>query len=474
MELTQSKKFNKNYAAKIVEVSSFDVHPNPKCERLKIAHVDGYSVAVSIDTQPGTYVYFPVECQISASYLYSNNLFRHAELNKDPEQTGFFEDNRRVRAIKLQKYPSEGLLMPLSSLYTWLKEVNPSDSSIIKVNIGSEFDSIDGEILCKKYVVKQTPRTTPGSRRLGKQPKGLDKLVENQFRFHYDTVLIKKTPWVIKPNSLISLTTKVHGTSGISSYVICKREVSKTNRVCQAITNFFLKLTGNKSEVVNTWQHYDYIYASRKVIKNKYFNENVTSGYYGVDVWGHADGIVKNYLQKGMTAYYEILGFLPDGGAIQSAGGNAFDYGCVPPKEGEAYTYGKHFKVFIYRLTYTNPDGEVHEFSAKEVQQWCKHVGLVPVHEEYYGYAKDLYPDIEHDDEFGQHFIDRLGVESMFHMEQASPDCINKVPHEGLVIKIEDSRSAAYKLKCFKFLEKETKELDNGRTNIEDNQEGEE
>ena len=55
-------------------------------------------------------------------------------------------------------------------------------------------------------------------------------------------------------------------------------------------------------------------------------------------------------------------------------------------------------------------------------------------------------------------------------MEELSPDCINKVPHEGIVIKKEGSWHSAMKLKCFAFLNKEQKELDKGETNIEDNQ----
>lgn len=50
MQLTQSPKFNRNYAAKIVEIKEFIKHPNPKCERLKCCNIDGYSIAVSIDT----------------------------------------------------------------------------------------------------------------------------------------------------------------------------------------------------------------------------------------------------------------------------------------------------------------------------------------------------------------------------------------------------------------------------------------
>jgi hypothetical protein len=53
-------------------------------------------------------------------------------------------------------------------------------------------------------------------------------------------------------------------------------------------------------------------------------------------------------------------------------------------------------------------------------------------------------------------------------MEQLSPDCNNKVPQEGIVIKIEDMRSRAWKLKCFKFLKKEQVDLDNNVEDIEE------
>ena len=53
-------------------------------------------------------------------------------------------------------------------------------------------------------------------------------------------------------------------------------------------------------------------------------------------------------------------------------------------------------------------------------------------------------------------------------MEKNSPHCVNKVPHEGVVIKIEDGLSRAFKLKCFRFLNKEQELLDKGEENIED------
>lgn len=54
-------------------------------------------------------------------------------------------------------------------------------------------------------------------------------------------------------------------------------------------------------------------------------------------------------------------------------------------------------------------------------------------------------------------------------MEMDSPDCNNKVPHEGIVIKKENMISAASKLKTFKFLSGEQQQLDAGESNIEDN-----
>ena len=89
---------------------------------------------------------------------------------------------------------------------------------------GTEFDIVehDGKTF---WINKKYPETYKGRRGQGtgraRRTKGIDKIIENQFRFHYDTTLIKKCPHVIKPNDLISITEKVHGTSGISARVLC-------------------------------------------------------------------------------------------------------------------------------------------------------------------------------------------------------------------------------------------------------------
>ena len=458
MKLIKSEKFNPNYLAKIVNITDFTKHPNPDCTGLKCAHVGGYSISVSKDTPEGLYVYFPIGVQINGNILSFLNLYRKAELNKDQDKTGFFDENGRVKAIKLQKYPSEGFLLPVEALQKCFSEE-------IEFEDGLEFDSIElkngTDWICKKYIVKQ--RRTQGSSnrtKAAKQPKGLDKLVENQFRLHYDTVLIKKNPYAVKPDDIISVTAKVHGTSGISSLVICKKSLSFKDRL--------IGFLFGKDKVSNL--QYDDLWSSRKVVKNRFYNSGANDGYYGVDVWGEAHKILKPHLTKGLTLYYEIIGFLPNGGAIQSLGGQAYDYGCIPPGENEPYTYNKHFKIQIYRVTYTNPDGIVYEFSAKQVQQWCNNHGLTPVQELYYGYAKDLYPDLDLTTRWNENFIQRMADDKNFYMEELSPTCHNKVPHEGVVIKVENSKSEAYKLKCFRFLEKESKAQDKGESNIEDDE----
>jgi hypothetical protein len=265
------------------------------------------------------------------------------------------------------------------------------------------------------------------------------------------TTLIKKCPNVIKPNDLISITEKVHGTSTIHARVLCKQPLNWKQKIAKWLTGY-------------EFNTYDYLYSSRSVVKNRHYNKNATAGYYGVDVWAEADKIIKSYLIRGMTIYAEIVGYLPSGGYIQKD----YDYGCEPPISSGAYLYGKHFKILVYRITMTNPDGIVHEFSAREVQQYCEYVGLTPVTQYYYGLAKDLYPELNEAEHWSENFISKLANDKRFHMEMNSPTCNNKVPHEGVVIKVENMRSEAFKLKCFAFLDKEGKSLDKGESNIED------
>lgn len=476
MFLGKSKKANINYLAKIVNIKEFSPHPKPTVERLKCATVDGFTILVGIDSKPGLYVYFPAGCKINPEFLRYNNLFRHTELNANPDKSGMFDENGRVKAIKLQGVISEGFLLPVLMLRNFITTVTNKE---IPIEEGTEFDAVisgDKEFwITQKYVVHENTNSSTLSSKPKKKAKGINRVLDDQFRFHYDTIVIKKCPYVITPDSLIHISTKVHGTSGISAYVQCKMLVPKRDRVIAWIWNDIINkcFVNPFNKLINKPTYgftineriYDYLYASRTVIKNSIYNPKVNKGYYGFDIWEEADKIVRPHLEKGMTAYYEIIGYLPGNKYIQKN----YDYGYVPDiSEIYPYQYGRNFGIRIYRLTYTNIDGKVFEFSPRQVQIWSKEHDLVPVTELYYGKASDLYPDIKHDENFSENFIERLSNDKNFYMELDSPDCNNKVPNEGVVIKIDNMKPAAFKLKCFKFLNKEQQALDKGESNIED------
>lgn len=474
MKLIKSKTANINYLSQIVDIKNFSAHINPKVERLKVAHVQGYDILIGIDEQPGKYVYFPTNSMINPALLSFANLYRHKELNANPEKTGFFEDNGRVKAICLQKQVSEGFLLPFNILQEFILS---SVNVVLDENDcpdGLEFDQVEHKgktfWISKKYIIKNTRayNETLKEKQANKhnnRNKKLDIVIEDQFRFHYDTVLLRKNPNVISPNDLISITSKFHGTSIVSAYVKCRRYLNWREKIAQWITK--------RKDLFNDYNH---LYSSRSVIKNKFvYHTKKSEGFYKIDVWKYANDYLQPFMSKGMTIYAEIIGYLPNGSYIQKD----YDYGCIPPKKSDNnleikendYICGVNYKVVIYRITITNEDGVAYEFSAREVQEWCRRKGLTPVTELYYGYAKDLYPDLDTKSEnWPTEFMERMASDKNFFMEMRSPDCSNNVPHEGIVIKIEDGIPRAWKLKSFAFLNKEQGELDNGIFNIEDDQ----
>ena len=278
MKLEKSKKHDVNYLAKVVDIQSFIQHPDPEVTKLKVAKIDGFSVVLGITSKPGLYIYFPTNCQINSQFLSYCNLYRDAELNTDTTQKGYIEKNGRCQAIKLRGQLSEGILIPAEELQGFcIASVNKE----VELSPGDEFDIIsDGSKsfwLTKKYIPKyQGFRGNSESRKGGRKykvPKRLNKIIDTQFRFHYQTVLIKKCPHVVYPDSWINITKKIDGTSGVSAYVLCKRDLTWRDKLARWIS-------GDKSDPVQ----YDYVYSSRTVIKNPYYNpeSSKNKGYYGI------------------------------------------------------------------------------------------------------------------------------------------------------------------------------------------------
>lgn len=423
------KPINQNYCATVVEIKN--IIPLDNCDNVVHTNIMGNLVITSRDTQVGDVgLYFPVETQLSAEYCKVNNLYRHSEKNSDPDKKGYMEDNRRIRCVKFRGHESQGLFMPISSIAEFLNETD-------KLYIGDEFDVLNEYPVCNKYVVRT--HVSGGANRKAKKPKE-SKIIDNQFRFHEDTNMLYKNLDKIHPEHYIHISYKVHGTSGISSKILCKKKLNLWDKI-GSLLGF---------NIINA--KYDYIYASRKVIKNPDLNPNANH-YYGDDIWGLAHDTIKDYLTNGLTLYYEIVGYLPNGAVIQKD----YDYGCNP---GE-------FKVLIYRITYTNSEGKVFEFSPLQVQSWCQANGLKTVPHLFYGKAKEIFYDSRVTEETWRNkFLEE--IKSRYN-EKDCYMCKNKVPEEGCVIRIEGSSFEAYKAKSARFYERETKLLDKGEVDIEEN-----
>lgn len=464
------KKPKSNYCGTVVEIKT--IVPISNCDNVCHAIIMGNSVVVSKEVKVGDIgIYFPVECQLSQAYLKANNLYRKSELNQDNTQKGYFDENGRIRCIKFRGNKSEGLFMPLNSLsFINLPGSRLSNSTIpfkingenififgtTKLKVGDEFDELEGVEICRKYIVQQS-RTpgVPGSRKNNKSKEVKSKLIDKQFRFHEDTSFLYKNLHHINPDDIIQISYKIHGSSFISSKLLCKKRLKWYEKV--------LKKIG--VNIVDT--EYDYLYSSRKVIKNQELNPNANH-YYGEDLWKLCHDKVKDFLQDGMSLFGEVAGYLPSGGMIQKG----YDYGCEPGT----------FKLYIYRITYTNPTGKVFEFSAKQVQDWCKANGLNPVPELYYGYARDFVDNfilLFSDNKYGGNELickvkkDFNSDEFLSRVKQLynEKDCYiskNVVPEEGCVVRKESMGIDAWKQKSSRFYLLETSLLDKGESNIED------
>lgn len=452
MKLKEPK--NSNYAAIIVSIKN--VVPLEGADKLHGAIIMGNQVIVDKTIGIGTVgIYFPVECALSNEYLKVNNQYRDSTLNSDNTKKGYFAENGRVKCIKfLNVHKSEGFFMPLESVLFTGVDIND-------FNIGDEFDELNGIEICRKFVAKGTVKTKSNSEpKTGKNKTNVkmkNLLVDNQFRFHEETTVLYKSYNKITPNTLVHISYKQHGSSGISSYVLVKKQLKWYEKA-------LVKLGVNIPD-----KEYGYIYSSGKPksklpkgIVGKYKNNN--GDYYSHDIWKESFNYLKDYLSEGLTLYYEIVGYTPGGSLIQAQ----YDYGCQKPS-GLNYEFGVNYKIAIYRITHTGTDGKVYEYSPIQLQEWCKKMNLPAVYQLYYGYAKDLFKvnklRVPADANFGEKFMEL--VKELYNDKDCFM-CANKVPEEGCVIRIDGINFNAYKQKSHTFLQFETKQLDKGVVNIED------
>lgn len=401
---------NENYAAQIVRIKNPRKHTN--ADRLLCWTVNLCNVITDLSTEEGLMVYFPVESKISHKFLSENSLYTSFELNKDKEKKGYIEKNGRVRAMKLRGEYSEGMLMPLSSLSCF------GDISSLKE--GDSFNFLDGEEVCEKYIPKETRSAGPC---FGSKTESLKQFVDGQFQFHVDTSNFGKNLSKFDLEDIISISYKLHGTSFTARKVLCKRKFWKFN----------LKPV------------YKFIISSRKRVlsqkKDKY------------DLWVDTCSKLEPFIKNGYCFYGEIVGFNATGSVIQYG----YDYGCDPNGQ-----LAPQNETYIYRITYTSPEGGVIELSSKQIIEFCNKFGLKTPPLFYIGSVKN-FCELNGVDTQSEDW--RTGWAAKLKELYNEKDCFmskNPVPEEGVVLRKEGLEFDAYKLKSSRFLLKETEALDKG------------
>lgn len=423
--LNKSQSHNPNYLAKVVEIKELKKHSN--ADRLQMTSVNFQDVILGMNAQVGDrYVFFPVECEIADKLLSYTNSYRHGHLNKDVNSLGFFEDNGRVRAVKLRGERSMGYMIPL-------KEVADCyDSDIVDFTTGTEFDMIGDEVIVKKY---QVPVKNVPAQRLGKKPR-ISRLIEGQVHLHVDTENLRNCVYEIKPDDQISITYKLHGTSFWVSNVLVKR---KLNLIEKALRKIGVKISDTE---------YDLVYGSRKVVKNEFETQD-KQDFYGYDLWAEIKNEIGDRIPKGYTIYGECVGYTKTGAYIQ----DQYDYGC---DQGQK-------KIYVYRITITNEDGYVYNLTTGEIKNFCERNNLNYVPLFFIGKASEIVENGT--DDWHRDFMAKLEDQ---YTDKDCFICKNKVPEEGIVVRKDFGHQfTAYKLKGFRFLEFETKELDKGVVDLE-------
>ncbi len=393
-------------------------------------------VVVGIDTQPHTkVVYFDSNMVLNLDFIqtidkqapdYGSDKFHSFD--------SYLSKGNRVKIVKLKNVISNGIAVNIEKFYPYFRNFQEME----KIKEGYSFTDLNGINICHKYLPPVKVVSVQGKK--GRTIKVKSRIIPDQFHFHIDTSQLLRNVNVLSPEKIISISRKIHGTSAIVSNCKVHRDLNLIERMAK-----FLGANIDDTE-------YDYIYASRSVIKNS----AKTQGFYKVDIWTQAgESNFKGKLHDGETVYYEIVGYLPLSSAMIQKG---YRYGC---------TVGD-YKIAVYRITSTGNDGTVYEYSWQAMKQRCVELSVPMVEEYYYGNLDDICEFDMIKDESVANWVNNVIIHlKKTYLEKKAQDCDNN-PDEGIVIRIEGLNIEVYKLKSESFLLKESKSHEEEIPDIEE------
>lgn len=366
------------YKAYITYVKN--IRPAENSDFLNACEVFGNTTIIDKTITEDTLVlYLPSDGQISIEFGEKNNLFRKKD--DDGNNIGGFIDpvKRNITAIRLRGNRSDGLVLPISCLnYCYTH----GDASA-ELHAGDIINGIlNGHEICCKYI----PHTNHRSSNVGGNKTRKKKVnIAPLFVEHADTEQLAYNLGAFKPGDEIEITLKMHGTSQRTGYLPVLKGYKRT---------FVDWLLHRDGKPIYDW---GYVSGTRRTVL-----ENYDGGYYGSNEFREQHSkTFEGKLWKGETVYYEVVGFTHTGAPIMAEGNNeklgkdfvkqygkttTFSYGCDCAEQAWKENRGQdadkpQSDIYVYRMTMTNEDGAVVEYSPDFMRYRCEQMGVktVPV-----------------------------------------------------------------------------------------------
>ena len=272
--------------------------------------------------------------------------------------------------------------------------------------------------------------------------KRLDDIIDSKFApEHPDTSHLLKNVHKLRLDDYVAVTYKLHGTSARYYNTLVRKSLNWKDKLAKWLG----------VNVVE--EQYDYICASRRVIKSCGFEElpNKNHWFTSGDLWSEVGKeFFEGKLNHGEAVYCEIVGKTYSGEVIQ----HGYSYGFEKPK------------VYIYRISNINSQGIEVDLSYQQMKVRAAQIGVECCPELFYGTLSTFilnnqgHISISTYPEFGE--LDVVLNEIFYDQLLEKPSILDKsVVEEGFCVRVDKyPKPEIFKIKSKKFLEHETKALD--------------
>jgi RNA ligase (TIGR02306 family) len=318
-----------DFRVPVTQIKAINKHPNPKVERLEVATVFDFNVIVRKGQYKvgDTVIYVPIDSLLPG--LLEATIFGPDSKIK--------LNNSRVRQIRIQGFPSQGMLIPPKSL--GLGELE------------------EGQDLSEKLgITKYEPHVPDFQANGPKTKKERNKVWENPYFHQYNGLAnFKYYSDTFVEGQEVVYEAKIHGTNA---------RAAKLPYTPKTLWQRFIKWIGRAPE-------YQFCYGSNSVqLQAKSY-----TGFYTDNVYAEAckQYDIQNKIKPNETVYFEIYGQ-----SIQKG----YMYDC---QEGER-------KIVVFDVKILADDKQSTRWlSVDERHAWCKERGLPEVPELFRGpHYKDL------------------------------------------------------------------------------------